>query len=87
MLIVFYISLKTNRQQTDYQTHKRNKHYAEDKVDIKPLSTDEITQGEMSLRMILKIGSIFPHHHMSHDDEVNEEEQSYYQDSMFIFDE
>ena len=77
--------LNTNCHQTDYQTHERDEHYAEDEADIKTPSPDEITQAEMIHRVIIKIGPIFPHHDINHDDYINEEEQSYYQDSLFVF--
>ena len=86
-LLLYFIKklLNTDCHQTDYQTHERDKHYAEDEADIKTPSPDEITQTEMIHRVIIKIGPIFPHHDINHDANINEEKQSYYQDSLFVF--
>ena len=94
-LLLFFIKklLNTDCHQTDYQTHERDKHYAEDEADIETPSPDEITQTEMTHRVIIKIGSIFPHHDINHDANINEEKQSYYQvacsslanDSIILF--
>ena len=72
------------RNQTDHQTHERDKHYAENEADIETPSPDEITQAEMIHRVIIKIGPVFPHHDINHDANINEEKQSYYQDSLFF---
>ena len=40
---------------------------------------------EMTHRVIIKIGPVFPHHDINHDANINEEKQSYYQDSLFFF--
>ena len=77
--------LNTDCHQTDYQTHERDKHYAENEADIETPSPDEITQAEMTHRVIIKIGPIFPHHDINHDANINKEKQSYYQDSLFFF--
>ena len=68
-MLLFFIKklLNTDCHQTDYQTHERDKHYAEDEADIKTPSPDEITQAEMIHRVIIKIGPIFPHHDINHD--------------------
>ena len=86
-LLLFFIKklLNTDCHQTDYQTHERDKHYAENEADIKTPSPDEITQAEMTHRVIIKIGPVFPHHDINHDANINEEKQSYYQDSLFFF--
>ena len=86
-LLLFFIKklLNTDCHQTDYQTHERDKHYAENEADIETPSPDEITQAEMTHRVIIKIGPIFPHHDINHDANINEEKQSYYQDSLFFF--
>jgi hypothetical protein len=86
-LLLFFIKklLNTDCHQTDYQTHERDKHYAENEADIETPSPDEISQAEMTHRVIIKIGPIFPHHDINHDDYINEEKQSYYQDSLFFF--
>ena len=86
-LLLFFIKklLNTDCHQTDYQTHERDKHYAENEADIETPSPDEITQAEMIHRVIIKIGPIFPHHDINHDANINEEKQSYYQDSLFFF--
>lgn len=87
VLLLYFIKklLNTDCHQTDYQTHERDKHYAENKADIETPSPDEITQAEMTHRVIIKIGPIFPHHDINHDANINEEKQSYYQDSLFFF--
>lgn len=76
--------LNTDWHQTDHQTHERDKHYAENEADIETPSPDEITQAEMIHRVIIKIGPVFPHHDINHDANINEEKQSYYQDSLFF---
>lgn len=85
-LLLFFIKklLNTDCHQTDYQTHERDKHYAENEADIETPSPDEITQAEMIHRVIIKIGPVFPHHDINHDANINEEKQSYYQDSLFF---
>ena len=90
--LILYLSLyfikkllNTDCHKTDYQTHERDKHYAEDEADIETPSPDEITQTEMIHRVIIKIGPVFPHHDINHDANINEEKQSYYQDSLFFF--
>ena len=87
ILLLFFIKklLNTDCHQTDYQTHERDKHYAENEADIETPFPDEITQAEMTHRVIIKIGPIFPHHDINHDANINEEKQSYYQDSLFFF--
>ena len=83
VLLLFFIKKLLN---TDcYQTHESDKHYAENEADIETPSPDEITQAEMIYRVIIKIGSIFPHHDINHGANINEEKQSYYQDSLFFF--
>ena len=88
MLCYYFLSkklLNTDCHQTDHQTHERDKHYAENEADIETPSPDEITQAEMIHRVIIKIGPVFPHHDINHDANINEEKQSYYQDSLFFF--
>lgn len=87
VLLLFFIKklLNTDCHQTDYQTYERDKHYAENEADIETPSPDEITQAEMTHRVIIKIGPVFPHHDINHDANINEEKQSYYQDSLFFF--
>lgn len=87
ILLLFFIKklLNTDCHQADYQTHERDKHYAENEADIETPSHDEITQTEMIHRVIIKIGPVFPHHDINHDANINEEKQSYYQDSLFFF--
>ena len=87
VLLLFFIKklLNTNCHQADYQTYERDKHYAENEADIETPSPDEIIQTEMIHRVIIKIGPVFPHHDINHDANINEEKQSYYQDSLFFF--
>lgn len=87
VLLLYFIKklLNTDCHQTDYKTHERDEHYAENEADIETPSPDEITQAEMTHRVIIKIGPIFPHHDINHDANINEEKQSYYQDSLFFF--
>ena len=87
VLLLFFIKklLNTDCHQADYQTHERDKHYAENEADIETPSPDEIIQTEMIHRVIIKIGPVFPHHDINHDANINEEKQSYYQDSLFFF--
>lgn len=87
VLLLFFVKklLNTDCHQADYQTHERDKHYAENEADIETPSPDEIIQTEMIHRVIIKIGPVFPHHDIYHDANINEEKQSYYQDSLFFF--
>lgn len=79
-LLLFFIKklLNTDCHQTDYQTHERDEHDAENEADIKTPFPDEITQAEMTHRVIIKIGPIFPHHDINHDANINEKKPSYY---------
>ena len=87
ILLLYFIKklLNTNCHQADYQTYERDKHYAENEADIETPSPDEIIQTEMIHRVIIKIGPVFPYHDINHDANINEEKQSYYQDSLFFF--
>lgn len=86
-MLLYFIKklLNTDCHQTDYQTHERDEDYAENEADIETPSPNEITQTEMIHRVIIKIDPVFPHHDINHDDYINKEKQSYYQDSLFVF--